>query len=152
MQVLESILLIDDDHPTNFLHARVLRKIGYKGEIHEAYNAEKALDFLRSDSARAAEHSSSPVQLIFLDLNMPRVNGWEFLDLYSQEFTSNEHIIVVLTTSLNPDDERRAYNSPLVKAFHRKPLAGEMVKDLVQADFIAFWTVNSCASGITPTD
>jgi len=133
VQTLESILLVDDDHPTNFLHTRLLKKMGYAGDIHEMYNAEDALAYLRQadDNPRA--------QLLFLDLNMPRLNGWEFLQLYSEYFTEAERAIVVLTTSLNPDDEIRAHNSPFVTAFHRKPLTVDMIKAIVQPQFAAFW-------------
>lgn len=98
MRTLESMLLVDDDHPTNFLHTRLFRKMGYEADIHEVYSAEAVLELLRGDTISPAP------QLIFLDLNMPRVNGWEFLQLYAEDFGVGERDIVVLTTSLNPDD------------------------------------------------
>ena len=134
MRSLESILLVDDDHPTNFLHTRILRKMGYSGDIQEVYNAEEALVYLQQPDAQKR------AQLLFLDLNMPRVNGWEFLELYSRQFMADDRVIVVLTTSLNPDDEMRAHNSPFVTAFHRKPLTVEIVKSIVQPQFTAFWS------------
>lgn len=133
MQTLESIMLVDDDHPTNFLHSRLLKKMGYTGSIHEMYNAEEALAYLQQADG------NPQAQLLFLDLNMPRLNGWEFLELYSRHFTTAERAIVVLTTSLNPDDEKRAHNSPFVTAFHRKPLTADMIKDIVRPQFTAFW-------------
>lgn len=126
-------MLVDDDHPTNFLHTRLLRKMGYTGDIQEMCNAEEALACLRCAEGRPE------AQLLFLDLNMPRVNGWEFLQLYSRHFSVDERSIVVLTTSLNPDDEKRAANSAFVTAFHRKPLTAEIVKVVVEQQFAPFW-------------
>ncbi len=131
MTTLESILLVDDDHPTNFLHKRTLRKMGYTGDIHEAYDAEEGLKLL-------ANHPPLGIQLILLDLNMPRVNGWEFVERYARDFTYSESVIVILTTSLNPDDEKRAKNSQHVAAFHRKPLSREVVEAIVETCFKGF--------------
>ena len=131
MTILDSILLVDDDHPTNFLHKRTLRKMGYTGDIHEAYDAEEGLKLLANDPPLG-------IQLVLLDLNMPRVNGWEFVERYARDLPHSDSIIVILTTSLNPDDEKRAISSQHVAAFHRKPLSREVVEAIVDTRFKGF--------------
>ena len=71
--------------------------------------------------------------IIFLDINMPRMNGWEFLIEYKNLPSQQKSKIVIgmLTTSMNPDDEIRAKQFPEIKAFIHKPLTIEKIKELV---------------------
>ena len=112
-----SVLLIDDNEATNFLHGHVLKSTGQVGQVQAFTDAAEALKLL------SATEAASP-RLIFLDLNMPIMNGWDFIDTYQQlpaEKRGNTTIIV-LTTSQNPDDEARALSLDVVKAFTHKPL------------------------------
>lgn len=131
-QKLNSVLLIDDDAATNFINSFVLKQSGCAEQIVIKESAMAALDYLKS----AASANCLP-DLIFLDINMPCMNGWEFLEQYSQlDNTLTSHIVVVmLTTSLNPDDEAKAAALPRVAAFRSKPLSKEKINEIIQLFF-----------------
>lgn len=104
MKQLDSILLIDDDTITNFLHKRLLDELGVARKIYICENGQKALDFLQDCAQRQAWPA-----LIFVDINMPVMSGIEFLEEYKAR---NYHqlfpgVVKVLTTSVNPKDVTR---------------------------------------------
>lgn len=129
MKKLPSVLLIDDDEPTNFLNVKTLKKAGFTSQqivIKETGRA--ALEYLRHQDSLEEDFP----ELIFLDINMPAMNGWEFLDKYSnaKEGELSERVIIMLTTSLNPEDELRSKKFPLVNGYQSKPLTTEVLEDI----------------------
>jgi CheY-like chemotaxis protein len=130
---LKRVLLIDDDHITNYLHTIVLQDTGVVQQIQTAETVQDALTLLDA----ANQQLTATPDLIFLDLNMPGLNGWDFMDAYQKrkEQYSFNSVIVVLTTSVNPDDSRRANQNKTVAEFRHKPLTNEMVQDIVQKYF-----------------
>ena len=75
--------------------------------------------------------------LILLDINMPIVNGWEFMDKY-QSLSAEQKakiVVVMLTTSLNPDDRSRAESIKDIKDFVSKPLDETTLKDIIEKHF-----------------
>ena len=126
---LNCVLLIDDNDDDNFYHELVLRETDITKQIHVSETALKALKFL--------ETTSTVPELIFLDINMPRVNGWEFLDRYRELDTEKKAavVIIMLTTSINPVDKKRADAIPEVNGFESKPLTHEMVTNIIKKFF-----------------
>ena len=130
---LDFILLVDDDEATNFLNQRVIRKSEINAEVQVANNGKDALEFL-TNTGKFSDVSVLPqAGLIFLDINMPGMNGWEFLEAYKnlpQEQT--RHIkVLMLTTSINPDEEKKAIDIPEVKGFIHKPLTQEKLEKAI---------------------
>ncbi|RPD51539.1 response regulator [Paracnuella aquatica] len=132
---LKSVLLIDDDEPTNFINAMVLEELDCAESVQVAQSGAEAIELLHTASDDAAQ----PVgpDLIFLDINMPAMNGWEFLEQYRQLPQNNKGkvMVVMLTTSLFPEDQHRAMEIPEVAGFENKPLTKEKVERILQEYF-----------------
>ena len=107
MKKLSCILLIDDDVPTNFYNKKIVEQHGRTEHVEVCDSAEAGLEFLKSKFKNGLPPQP---ELIFLDLNMPGMDGWEFLDAYEKlPFPQKGKVVVVmLTTSVNPDDETKA--------------------------------------------
>ncbi|WP_420576248.1 response regulator [Ekhidna sp.] len=110
------ILLVDDDPIFLTLAELAIKKERDSIEIFKAMNGEEAINFLKSQS----------VDIIFLDLNMPVMNGWEFLDALPQINNKGNHIFV-LTSSIDPSDQRKADENPFVTSMLEKPLDKEKI-------------------------
>jgi CheY-like chemotaxis protein len=133
-QKLKTILLIDDDSATNFINAHLLKKLGYAENIVVRENGREALDYLQEES----EAGNRP-DLIFLDINMPCMNGWEFLEEYRKldHQAPDSVIIVMLTTSPLLDDQLKANAMAEIAEFRNKPLNKAMLQSVLKRHFPA---------------
>lgn len=121
------VYLIDDHPPTNFFHRIVLEDSGLVRRVVDYTAADRALEALEGLLARR----EAPPELIFLDINMPRMNGWEFLERYAAlRFPASAPQVVMLTTSENPDDRQRAEAHDLLTGYRIKPLSEGMLREL----------------------
>ena len=130
---LNCILLIDDDEPINFLHKMVIEKSRCAEKVVVKMNGIDALEYLRSE----VDGQHPQPDLIFLDINMPAMNGWEFLEEYKtlSENMLAKLVVVMLTTSLNPDDHDKAKAFGQIKGFHNKPLNEASLNKILQENF-----------------
>jgi CheY-like chemotaxis protein len=113
------IWLIDDDNITNMLNRYFLEEHYPSLEIRSFIYASEALEELK-------QGGDNP-NFILLDINMPGMNGWEFLDGLQRANISSYKLptIYMLSSSLDPEDEAKARKSALVKGFISKPLEVE---------------------------
>ena len=119
---LKNVLLIDDERIDQMMYRRVMDRSGLVGDVIGFQYADEALEYLkRTDRAR--------IDVIFLDINMPRMNGFEFLQRATEELGAGfaTAVVIMLTTSLDPSDVSRAKAHAVVKAFINKPLTVEHV-------------------------
>ncbi|NKI15810.1 response regulator [Spongiibacter sp. KMU-166] len=133
MKKLSTVLLVDDDAATNFLHRMVIDDYGFAERIDEAYDGQEAIDYLTTQVDGAYPRP----EMIFLDINMPRMDGWEFLEAYNQlpSACKGGAVIAMLTTSLNPDDRDKAREFNCVQHYENKPLDEEKLDALLAATF-----------------
>jgi CheY-like chemotaxis protein len=125
MKKTPSILLVDDDPASNYLAKLLLQEIDPDFDIHVRYHGQEALDFIKTASAETVAPN-----LIFLDLNMPVMDGFEFLEHFTRLPASDHTSIVLLTSSAYPKDIERAkaYN---ITHFINKPLTEEQLRDVL---------------------
>lgn len=128
--MLDIILCIDDDPITLMLCKKVITKAGFSNEIITAKNGEDALEYF--DSIIEKKDNSKLPQLIFLDLNMPVMDGWEFLDNFNSEKYSevNSTKIIVLSSTIDPEDLQKSKKYPMVIDFLSKPITVNMLNYL----------------------
>jgi len=127
MEKIKLLVFIDDDYATNFYHKIIVRDSGLVDNYLFFATAKEALTYFKEQ--QAAGNLEKP-DAIFLDINMPGINGWEFLDLYAESQNDKSPIYIMLTTSLNPDDQEKAELNPLVRGLKNKPLTEAHLKEL----------------------
>ncbi len=130
--MLERILCVDDDPITLMLCKKVIQKSNFSKEIATAINGENALNYFDNLINTEATSNNYP-QLIFLDLNMPVMNGWEFLDVFCKNQYLNkfsETKVIVLSSTIDPDDIQKSKQYPMVIEFLSKPITTEILEIL----------------------
>lgn len=111
-----SILVVDDCDLSQMIAQHAIASFDPQAEVHEAYDGQEALEKLRA-LPRAPD-------LIFLDINMPRMNGHEFLAAYAAE-TDNPCTVAMMSSSDLPADVERATQYPFVRHYFAKPFTSE---------------------------
>lgn len=129
---VKKVLLVEDDKVTNLMHARLIKRTGLIDHIDVATDGVAALEYLQTH----AEAGDTLPEIILLDINMPRMDGFEFLESYSvlpDHFKHRDTLIVMLSTSVLRADQERAKADPNVHAFLSKPVGTEDIVHFVQA-------------------
>ncbi|WP_426061248.1 response regulator [Hymenobacter sp. B1770] len=134
MASISCTLLVDDDDTTNYLNQALLRRMAVSDEVLVAVNGQQALDLLHAHCERPT--SSTCPALVLLDMNMPRMNGFEFLQAYAQRpaWENPKVVIIMLTTSLNPHDVALMQGLPIA-GYLTKPLTRDKVNQVLQEHF-----------------
>ncbi len=127
--VINTVLLIDDDITINYLHNRLIQKNELTNSVLISQNGKEGIQSLTELNSVCSNNENT---LIFLDLNMPIMNGWEFLEELKNLNNSLKlnYKLFVLSSSINPDDRKKAENNPLVTGYLSKPLSKEILDQL----------------------
>lgn len=112
-------ILVDDDEVVLFLHRMLLERSNLPSPSGIFHNGKEALDFISNEPPRR-----TPC-VVFLDINMPVMNGWEFLEAVQKEGFRDKIFVVMVTSSINSQDVHTASKYPQVIDYIEKPLRRE---------------------------
>lgn len=127
---IANVLLIDDDSTTNYLHKRVVLKTNLCSTPIVATDGEKGLEALLG--INNSNINFEDYVLIFLDLNMPVMDGWNFLKILEKikEQLKFKFLLFVVSSSINRDDIDRAEKNYLVAKYLKKPMNIELIENM----------------------
>ncbi|NDV17012.1 response regulator [Muricauda sp. TY007] len=123
----KTIILVDDDPTFNWVSSKLIKKVSPDLKVIEFSNGREALDFLQ-DNFNEKDHYT-----ILLDINMPEMNGWEFMNAIEQsDWVNSKSISVyIVSSSTDPSDMETAKTYGLIKDYLQKPLSFDVVTDIV---------------------
>ena len=122
-----SVMLIDDNEIDNLINQKMIEAANITDHIYIHTGARSAIEFLRNIEGLEDEHQNILPEIIFLDIDMPLMDGFQFLDEFEKlTDTSKNHCkIVMLTSSINPQDVNKSQKYSYVKKYINKPLSQE---------------------------
>ncbi|HLZ87430.1 MAG TPA: response regulator [Puia sp.] len=127
---MKNIFLIDDDPVFVFLTRKMIRSMNFKAEINEISDGLMAISYL-------SENIDKPELLpdiIFLDLSMPVMDGWEFLNEYAllQPRLTKKIALFIVSSSISPHEVERSKTFQVVHDFLIKPLAKGKIREIIE--------------------
>lgn len=127
---LNCILLIDDSPEANRFNQIIIKGMNITNSIQFAQTGVEAMEYLKKENQIIPE-------IIFLDISMPKMNGWEFLEEYKflEEKQKAKTVILMLTTSVNPDDEEKAKLIQEISGYQNHPLSKEKMTEILEQYF-----------------
>lgn len=135
MRKLNKILLVDDDSTSNFLTQMILEDLQVADAIIVKKNGQEALDYINE---LCLQHNEDCPELIFLDINMPIMDGFELLDelkrLNKLHNPDSPITVVLLTTSNNPKDIEKAKTYDITY-YIEKPLTEDSIRHLLSKTY-----------------
>ena len=118
------VLIVEDDLVTMRLHKYVVEK-NWGKEVHIFSNGREAYNYLE------AEANPEKKFFVLLDINMPQMNGWQFLEKVQKKFYASRLTVAIVSSSPTREDFRRAEELDLVKAYFQKPLKMENLRQFL---------------------
>jgi CheY-like chemotaxis protein len=127
MAKFSEVLLVEDDPITVMVCDRIIKLSSFAEKVTSCENGKIAIDFLSS-----LQQNNKIPAIIFLDINMPVMNGWDFLEEFEvlkQQFLELPRIYL-LSSTVDPEDYKKAKNFSLVEDFISKPLSRESLQNI----------------------
>jgi CheY-like chemotaxis protein len=125
------ILLVEDSPDDVFFFRRAVHKSGLSAVTHLAVDGVEAMDYLLNKGRFADAVAYPPPDIMFLDLKLPHVNGFELLEWMRRHAESPQPPVVILTSSSQPEDQERA-EALGASLYLTKPPAPEQLRQVVQ--------------------
>jgi CheY-like chemotaxis protein len=119
-------LIVDDDKIISFLHHRILSELKFPG-IKVFTDSPKALKYIKENFDKEF--------ILFLDLNMPLLDGWEFLDTLVEEELDKNINVYIVSSSIDERDNKKSNDYNSVRAFLEKPLTSSKLK-LIKSKYL----------------
>ena len=128
MGIVKRVCLIDDDHIFVYGAKRLMREFNFFEDLAVFSNGQDALDHIEAQT----DSPDTLPSVIFLDLNMPVMNGWEFLEAFLNlpGITAHGIAIYIMSSSVDPRDLEKIQAHPYVKDYILKPLTSEDLENL----------------------
>ena len=125
--MFRKVLLVDDDDIVNSINSVIIKHAKFANEVESINNVPSAIQFLND-----AKSNGTLPDVIFLDLNMPGLDGWDFMDEYEKIGTNGSTKVIMLTSSISLRDEQKAESTEQIAAFVSKPLSPELLEKLYE--------------------
>lgn len=132
--MIKKVLCVDDDSISLTISQLLLKRTGFAIEVVTAIDGSDALEYFDTLFTEETNPIENAPELILLDINMPVMNGWEFLQAYVPLYTEKlaNTKIVILSSTIDPEDFALAKQYPVVVQFISKPLSIENLEELKQ--------------------
>ena len=114
------IVLVDDDPIIQYVHRRILKKYANQAVV-QFENGSDALEYFEKNGKEGSPH------LVLLDINMPIMDGWEFLDVVYEKGFNSAMSVIILTSSVDILDMEKAKKYDNIVSFEQKPLTSDKV-------------------------
>ncbi|MEO9482560.1 MAG: response regulator [Ekhidna sp.] len=131
MERYKKVLLIDDDDIVNSINSVIIKHAKFASEVETINSVPNAIDALNE-----MKSSNNAPDVIFLDLNMPGQDGWDFMEEYEKLGLNGSTKVIMLTSSISSKDEERASSSNHIAAFISKPLSPELLESIYNSHLI----------------
>ncbi|WP_436517908.1 response regulator [Ekhidna sp. To15] len=131
METFKKVLLIDDDDIVNSINSVIIKHAKFANEVESINNVPGAIELLNQ-----IKSSQDSPDVIFLDLNMPGQDGWDFIEEYEKLNMNGSTKVIMLTSSISAKDEERASSSNCITAFISKPLSPELLENIYESHLV----------------
>ena len=123
----KTVMLLDDNEVDNFVNKKMLENSNFAGQIYVHTSSKGALEFLNNLDTNGQASKDLIPDIIFVDINMPIMDGFQFLEEFEKvpDGVRSKSKVVMLTTSINPNDIQRCAENERIFKYFNKPLTQE---------------------------
>lgn len=127
------VIIIDDDEIVIMIQKKMIINSSFSDKPLAFLNGKLGLDYIEKDN------NADKLYFIFLDINMPVMNGWEFLDAINQTSFASNVIVAVLSSSTNEADKQKAFQYTQVKSYLEKPINIQKLNELKKVSNLSYF-------------